>query len=253
MDFHGIGRDEHGEHVHHVTKCIHEHPHYRTDEDAAKAAASAARAQGSQAAAQQGEGQLSLSAWLEKYLSKGKGMLRRFWNGSESAAAGEAGDRSGQEQVLAQISDSKEASGAAGQSADTAVTEGRQMDVSQAVHVSRASQAAAPASRAQAREVSDAAGAQEKSGQEGNLWSRMRVRFKDITGQLAGHLRGNTSKYEAKRPFQAKQKNVREEQPRREVKPGRDAVQIRTYHVEESHLLDSYDRKGEYSKISTKK
>ena len=37
------------------------------------------------------------------------------------------------------------------------------------------------------------------------------------------------------------------------MKPRRDAVEIANYHVEESYLLDSYDRKGGYSKISTKK
>lgn len=252
MDFHGISGGEHSAQAHHITKCMHDHSHYKMEADVSKAAASAAKAQNQQVAEQQGEGQLSLSAWLDNQLGKGRGMLRRFWSGSETGAAGEAGGRTGQEQVLAQISDSKEASDTASQSVDTAVTDGRQMEASQAVHVSRAAQAAAPAAQPRTQEAADVAAAQEDDGQKGNLWSRMRVRFKDITGQLAGHLRGNASKYEARRPFQAKQKNVREE-PRREVKSRRDAVQISTYHVEESYLLDSYDRKGGYSKISTKK
>jgi hypothetical protein len=81
---------------------------------------------------------------------------------------------------------------------------------------------------------------------------RIRVRFKDIAGQLTGHLRGNTSRFQAKKSFQPKQAITREE-PQKTVKPRRDAVEIANYHVEESYLLDSYDRKGGYSKISTKK
>ncbi len=253
MQFHGIGSGEHSAEAHHVTKCMHDHSHFRMESDASKAAASAARAQAQQTAAQQGEGGLSLSAWLDNYLSRGKSLLKGFWNGGGTDAVGQAGERSGQEQVLAQLSESRESGSAAAASAESDIpaTASRQEDQSKVVHVSRAAQAAAPAPQARSQAASEAGAGQESGTQEG-MWRRIRVRFKDIAGQLTGHLRGNTSRFQAKRSFQPKQAITREE-PQKTVKPRRDTVEIAGYHVEESYLLDSYDRKGGYSKISTKK
>lgn len=206
-----------------------------------------------QAAEQQGQGQLSLSAWLDSYLSRGKSLLKGFWSGGGTAVPGEAGNQSGQEQVLAQIGESREAGTTAASGAGSGIPAAAipQADLSQAVHVSRAAQAAVPAAQSPSQEASRDGAGQESGAQEG-MWRRIRVRFKDIAGQLTGHLRGNTSRFQAKKSFQPKQAITREE-PQKTVKPRRDAVEIANYHVEESYLLDSYDRKGGYSKISTKK
>ncbi len=252
MQFHGIEGGEHSAEMHHVTKCMHDHSHFKTEADVSKAA-SAAKSQSMQATEQQGQGQFSLSAWLDSHLSRGKSLLKGFWSGGGTAVPGEAGSQTGQEQVLAQISESAEAGRAAAASAGpgTPAAASPQADLSQAVHVSRAAQAAVPGAQSRAQEASQAGAGQESGAQEG-MWRRIRVRFKDIAGQLTGHLRGNTSRFQAKKSFQPKQAVTREE-PQKTVKPGRDAVEIANYHVEESYLLDSYDRKGGYSKISTKK
>ena len=252
MQFHGIGNEEHSAEAHHVTKCMHDHSHFKTEADMSKAAASMARSQ-SMEAQQQNQGQLSLSAWLDNYLSRGKSLLKGFWSGGSTAVPGEAGNQSGQEQVLAQIGESREAGTTAASGAGSGIPAAAspQADLSQAVHVSRAAQAAVPAAQSPSQEASRDGAGQESGGQEG-MWRRIRVRFKDIAGQLTGHLRGNTSRFQAKKSFQPKQAVTREE-PQKTVKPRRDAVEIANYHVEESYLLDSYDRKGGYSKISTKK
>lgn len=248
MQFHGIGSEEHSAQMHQVTKCIHEHSHDKMG----GAAASAAKNQSVQAPEQQNQGQFSLSAWLDNHLSRGKGLLKGFWNGGGTAAVGEAGERSGQEQVLAQISDSREAGEyPAHRDPDIPTVSAQQPDPSQAVHASRAAQAAAPAAQPREQDAQAAAIARENDGQEG-MWRRIRVRFKDIAGQLTGHLRGNTSRFQARRSFQPKQAITRAE-PEKKDKLRRDAVEIDKYHVEESYLLDSYDRKGGYSKLSTKK
>ncbi len=245
MEFHGIGQEEHGTHTHHVTKCMFDHTHYKKEADISKAA-SAARSQSVPVPEQQNDGPFSLTAWLDNHLSKGKSLLKGFWSGG-TAPAGEIGDRAGRE--LTQLSDSKDVDRSS-QNVGSPGTDRQPADLTQAVHVSRAAQAAAVT--APSREQGAAwSAAGEESGQEGIL-RRMRVRFKDIAGQLAGHLRGNTSRFQAKRSFQEKQAVTRAE-PEKKVKPKRDAVEIDKYHVEESYLLDSYDRKGGYSKISTKK
>lgn len=252
MQFHGIGNGsgEHGAQAHQVTKCMHDHSHYKMEGDVSKAGASAARSQSMEAPGQQNEGQFSLSAWLDNYLSRGKSLLRGFWSGGGTQAPGAAGSQSGQEQVLAQINESREAAeaGPAGPVQSVPAASAHQPDPSQAVHVSRAAQAAAPALQAGGQAAAQAG---ENDGREG-MWRKIKVRFKDIAGHLTGHLRGNTSRFQAKRPFQPKQAVVREE-PEKTARPRRDAVEIDKYHVEESYLLDSYDRKGGYSKLSTKK
>lgn len=234
-----------------MTKCMHDHSHFKREADMSKAAASMARSQGMQAAEQQNQGQLSLSAWLDSYLSRGKSLLKGFWSGGGTAVPGEAGNQSGQEQVLAQIGESREAGAAASAGSGIPAAASPQADLSQSVHVARAAQAAVPAAKSPSQEAFRDGAGQESGAQEG-MWRRIRVRFKDIAGQLTGHLRGNTSRFQAKKSFQPKQAITREE-PQKTVKPRRDAVEIANYHVEESYLLDSYDRKGGYSKISTKK
>ncbi len=252
MQFHGIGNQEHTVQAHHVTNCMYDHTHSKTEAGSKIGAG----AQSQQTAAQQPEGQLSLSAWLDKYLSRGKGLLKGIWNGGESVPVREAGDRTGQEQVLAQINHSRDMDSAGQNTAlpagDNYPKDSSQAQLSQTVHVTRAAQAAASVVQDQSKEASQAVSmAEEKAGQEG-VWRKIRVRFKDIAGQLTGHLRGNTSKFQAKRSFQAKQAITREEASKT-VKTKKDAVEIKKYHVEDSYLLDSYDRKGGYSKISTKK
>ena len=74
----------------------------------------------------------------------------------------------------------------------------------------------------------------------------------NIAGQLAGHLPGNFFRFQGKNSFQSRQGAPKEE-PRPSARRRRDRVELNSYHTEESYLLDSYDRKGEYSRLSTKK
>ena len=98
MQFNGIG-NEHGAEMHHVTNCMHDHSHYRQDMGGAKAAAGNMSAQAVQESRQQAEGQFSLSAWLEKTLGRGKGLLRHIWGTNEPGGAGEPGDKIGRAHV----------------------------------------------------------------------------------------------------------------------------------------------------------
>ena len=248
MQFHGIGREEHSAQAHHVTTCLHDHSHYKMEADVSKAAANAARAQSQQVTQAQGEGQLSLSAWLDNYLSKGKNLLRSIWGSSEVSPVGEAGTRSGQEQVLAQISDSRETDN---RGAVATGQESHQIESLQTVNTVRAAGAAAAVAPPRTQEAYGPAAAQEKVGQEENLWRKIRVRFKDITGHLTGHLKGNAFNAQTRSALPDRKVPVRE--TRKPVRTRKDAVEIDSYRVEESYLLDSYDRTGSYSRLTTKK
>ena len=80
----------------------------------------------------------------------------------------------------------------------------------------------------------------------------MRVRLKGTAGQLAGHLPGNFFNAQTNNSFQAGKERSREDL-RKHSKFRKDELEIDCILTDDSYLLDSYDRKGEYSKLSTKK
>ena len=247
MQFHGIGREEHSAQSHRVTTCMHDHSHFKMETGAARAASASANAQSQQVS--QGEGQFSLSAWLEKRFAKGKGLLRSIWGSSEASQAGEPGDRSGVAQMMAQIGESREADS---RGKNLPGQESLQPDELRTLQAAQVGQAAAAVTGPRAEEASDAAAAREAGGEEENLWRKMKVRFQDITGQLTGRRRQQEARTRARSSVQMDRVRPQEARPRTK-KPDRDALETDSYRVEESYLLDSYDRKGEYSKISTKK
>lgn len=248
MQFHEIGRDGHSAEAHHITTCMHDHSHSKLEGGMSKASWASAKAQ--QVSQNQGEGQISLWAWLEKNLAKGRGLLRSIWGSSQVSQTGEPGDKSGQAQVMAQIGDSREADA---QGRMVSGQESLQPDVFRTLPASHVAQAAAAAPQPRVQEDSQAAAAaQAAGGQEDSLWRKMKVRFQDMTGQLTGHRRRQEARTRTRSSFRMQQERPRE-QPARAKKPRRDALEIDSYRIEESYLLDSYDRKGEYSRISTKK
>lgn len=246
MQFQGIGGEGHDPQIHRVTNCMYDHSAARTSGGAAKAA-SADPAQAQQL--QQGLEGFSLSAWLERYLSGGKNLLRGIWSGGGTSAGG-AGDRAGQAQVLAQMWEDRgtDSAGARRQRADLA------QSPQQAVTPPQAAQAAAAVPAPPVQEATQTAGAQEES-----LWQKARVRFEGIAGQLSGYLRGNAfspqkkNSFRKKNPFRAMEQERPKEESRKAGRAKKDAVEIDSYRVEESYLMDSYDRKGGYSRLSAKK
>lgn len=250
MQFNGIG-NEHGAEMHHVTNCMHDHSHYRQDMGAMKAAAGNMNAQAAQETGQQTEGQFSLSAWLEKTLGNGKSLLRYIWGTNEPTEAGEPGDKTGAAQVLAQVSESRTAD--SGGTSTTGLNI-HQPDMAQTLH---APQVAAAASAVPPRNPQGNpyfAAVEDTGSRQENLWQKVRVKFKDIAGQLAGHLPGKFLNTQTRGSFQAKQERGRpREDLRRRSKFRRDELEIDCVLMDDSYLMDSYDKKGEYSKLSTKK
>lgn len=85
------------------------------------------------------------------------------------------------------------------------------------------------------------------------LVQRIRSRVKGVTGQLAGKLPGRFFRFQAKNSFQARSEQKPEENLRKRSKYRKDELEIDCILTDESYLLDSYDRKGEYSQLTTKK
>ena len=245
MHFDGIGRD-HGREVHHVTNCMHDHAHYRKEESGASSASSGAASQAVPEAPPQPEGQFSLSAWLEKTLGNGKRLLKSIWGSSEAVGDGTRTD--GAQALM----EGREGSAADVAGAGPAGGESHVPDPAGILHpgqVAAASTAVAPPGRVE--ENPYFAPVNEAGGQEKGIWQKIKVKFKDVTGQLTGHLPGNFFNTHNKDSFQAKQEKPKEDL-RKHSKFRGDKLEIDCILTDDSYLLDSYDRKGEYSRLSAK-
>lgn len=245
----GIGTESssHTSDMHHITECMHEHTHFKLEGGAPKAGASGTASQATQASGTQEE--LSLSAFVERMLGRGKRLLKGVWSGSDGTAAGA-------EQVMAQPGDSGR-TGAAG--TDTAGQNGFQQSASHtmAERMPGTAQIAAAATAVQTPQAIESnpyfAAVEDIGGRQNTLWQKIKVKFKDVAGQLTGHLPGRFSgSLQTKNSFHAKQEPPKQDL-RKHSKFRRDEVEIDCVLTDDSYLLDSYDRKGEYSKLSTKK
>ncbi len=90
----------------------------------------------------------------------------------------------------------------------------------------------------------------EDTGRAGqSIREKIRVRFHQLTGQLSG--RFSAKQFSAKNSTHTNQRRSREDL-RKHSRYRKDGVEIDCVLTDDSYLMDSYDRKGEYSTLSTK-
>lgn len=226
MRLNGIGSG-HGSDAHRVTECIHNHGHAQKPGGAGAQGMALGAAQ-LEAEQKQQDAQLSLSVWLDKTLQSGKRLWGRIWGSNVESAAGEAGDRTGAAQTMAQIGPENASSASSSQAAPTQITE-RQiqfnpyfqpLEIKQSTHVLP--------------------------------MQKLRNKVKEVAGILADHLPGKAFHFQTKNGFQAKHQQAKEDL-RRQSRYRTDEMEIDCILTDEEYLLDSYDRKGAYSTLTTKK
>lgn len=253
MQLNGIG-SEHSAEVHHVTTCLHNHGTDFHKAGGAGPLSSGMSMQAVQPAEQEREVQFSLSAWLDRTLGSGKRLLGRIWNGNEIAASGEPGNKLGEAQIMAQIrDDSVTAETGANGSGQTNHQANVPPDIRQTIHTPQI--AAAATAVVQPQSIQDNpyfSTVQDSGNRQETVWQRVRVKFRDMAGRLAGHLPGKFFGAQAGSFFQAKQEKPKEDM-RRHSRFRKDEAEIDCILTDDSYLLDSYDRKGEYSRLSARK
>lgn len=246
MQLNGIGSN-HDSEMHHVTNCMHEHTHYRKQEGASGVGAASMEAQAMEMMQKEQEGELSLAAWLDKMLGNGKRFLHGLWNGS-GTAPGEEGGKADVAQVPLQTGEEN----GARSDISAAGADSRQPDTAH-MHATQVAAASSAVSLPQSLQDNPYFSAvRNAGGQEESLLQKVKVRFKDIAGQLTGHLPGNFFSARNRNSFQAKQEKPKEDLRKHSRFHG-DELEIDCILTDDSYLLDSYDRKGEYSKLSAKK
>ena len=247
MQLGGIG-NEHNSSAHQVTNCIHDHSHAPKYGDAASTAAHSSTQN-----LQSESGQnipFSLSSWLDKTLGNGKRLLQNIWGENSNSNSGEANGNSLNPQIMAQIY----ADNLQNNSGDRSSGQNRQQpDISNPLHTPQIAAAATAITSLEPHHQSSYYATTEEIGMgRESIWQKIRVKFKDIASQLTGHLPGNVFNFQAKNSFQASQEQPKENL-HKQNKMQRDQVDINSHLIEDNYLLDSYDRKGAYSKLSAQK
>lgn len=252
----GIGSG-HGSSAHHVTNCIHDHSSTMKDGGTMGARASAGGANASSGQAVWAKEDFSLSAWLADPIGKAKKLFGRVWNGSSHGTGGVSGKSLTEgERAMAEIAEdllgNTSSSGSAlhGSAGQPSAVQPRAMQPSAAPTVLHNPQIAAAATAVKPQDVMQGnpyfAATESASVQRQTLWQKMKVQFEAATGFLAKKF-----SFSSKNSFQAKQEQPKEDLRKRSRYKG-DNLDVECVLTDDSYLLDSYDRKGEYSRLSAK-
>lgn len=236
MQIGGLG-NSHSTSDHHVTNCIHDHRDAQKDSGAMAMKASAAMEASAAKSELQQEGLFSLSAWLKSTLGNSKGFLLNFWEGGQAVT----GSPEGSSTVISGTEESQAGSQAA-------------------VHTENSGMVPVAASEVQAvmqpNTMSNGSyvSAEATKNQKRTLRQRARDYFRNMSGRSDGKRSQSFSGIQTKKSFfQTKRERPGEEELRRKSRYRRDTVEINVARIEDNYLMDSYDRKGEYSRLTTKK
>lgn len=224
MQLGGIDTD-HSSHTHQVTGCLHEHTTAQKGDALASAAAQAARLKQQE---QQQKTQFSLAELMEKTIEKGRAILRGIWGTSvEEGEAAEDGKAELAQPTLTKAERDVHA-------AEIAGTVGRKT----LEHQTQVNPYFQPVEHTAVPDVTPV--------------QKLRTKIKEAASQLADHLPGRFFGSQGKNSLQTKQEQAKEDL-RKRSRYKKDETEIDCILTDESYLMDSYDRKGEYTQLTTKK
>lgn len=221
MQINGIG-NSHSD-MHHVTNCIHSTQKH-LDGKVGGASAGAANSNMTQTISvtsdQTGES-FSLSSWLQNALSGARRLFGRIWGSSSDTLTGETVAN----QNSAQTQNSAHTLHASQIEAASAVVQPSQNYNNNPYFTT----------------VADTVPTKQ------NVWQKLKVQFHNITGFLTKRFSfGNSSS------FHTGQERPKEDL-RRHSRYREDDMEIDCVLTDDSYLMDSYNKKGEYSKLSGSK
>lgn len=228
MQLGGIG-DHHTSSMHQVTSCLHSHEDSLEGKMKMLTRPGAATQQTLQVHQEQ-PAQLSVYDWMQKLLRSTGQRLLGFWRGNDTAAVGQSGEKAGVSQTMAQMHPAS----------DTNVTNGSdQVKQAQLLQHNPYFSAVAP----------------DPKLVQPSLGQRIKMKCKGVASQLADHLPGRffgRFSFEKKGSFHSRKESTKENL-RKRSKYREDTLEIDCVLTDDSYLLDSYDRKGEYTKLTTRK
>lgn len=241
MQIGGIGNsglNNHGSASHRVTTCLHEHQEKSPQQGAMRISPAS-----SDSVKMTGESQqLSLLDILRDTLAKGKSFMRWLW-GPESGGDAVIGSR--------EILDGTRTQQAG---ADPVVT--LHEDAQHDSHVAVASTMVQQPQTQMGNNPYFTTHSDPGKVKE-NLFQKIRVKFRDAAGQLAKRFGGRlgerlAGRFSGKNSLDSRRQRSKEDL-RRHSRYKDEDMEIDCVLTDDSYLMDSYDRKGEYSKLTTEK
>ncbi len=214
--------------THNVTTCIHTQTHSLEGKAGAAWESASATPQSAETVTQP-QGTFSLSAWLKSTLNAAKTFAQNLWGGGVQETLEEGSKEAYPEKTVLQEPVLEETQDDSGKLHGPQVAAGA-LGVQTPQSLLQQNPYFSPA---------EAVG----SGQA-TLAQKVKIRFQKVSKYLTGQFSG-------KKEFQAKQERPREDL-RRHSRYRQDDLEIDCVLTDDSYLLDSYDRKGEYRKLSAK-
>ena len=203
--------------MHHVTTCVHNHKHVKQEKVGGAAGAKQATAEQLNSAQNAKAEGFSLSNWLQNTLSGARKLLGRIWGVDVTAASGEVNAQKCAE--------------------TTAQLHSSQIEV--------ATSNVQPAQNYNNNPYF-ATITEDRSTQQ-SIAQKVRVRFRGLAGFMAKRFPFSNGG-----AFQTRQERPKEDL-RRHSHYRKDDVEIDCIITDDSYLMDSYNKKGEYSKLSAGK
>lgn len=233
MQINGVGSGgAHNHNMHHVTDCRQEKNVSKKVQTGAASSSHNAMPQSTGQSAQQSSG-FSLSSWWKKLLAVGQKLYIGVWGEAPAGKNADAIKEEGQQnepQVMASLGEDEDG----------------QTDVGTLLNTTNAAEMTGAAVTKPDLHNNPYFSAIEDTGkQKQTTWEKVRVRFHSLMGQLSGRFSGRNS-------FETNQQKPKEDL-RKHSRYRQDNLEIDCILTDDSYLLDSYDRKGEYSKLSPKK
>lgn len=226
MQINGIGSN-HGSDMHNVTNCMHEHG-VSSKKGGASLASQSKTPNQQRNLKQNMENGMSLSDWVKNLLSGAKNLWGKIWGSTENG------------EIPIENSDTIHTDETGLETLATPMSQEAEKHV-----VSQASAIIPPQQNLNNNfyfSTIEDTGRQQETQVE-----RIRVKFQNIAGQLTKHF-----SFSNKDAFQAKQEKSKEDLSRRS-RYRKDDMEIDCVLTDESYLMDSYNKKGEYSTLATDK
>lgn len=226
MQLNGIGSN-HSSDMHNITNCLHDHKVTEKKGGASMSSQSQTASQ-QQISKQSLENNFSLTDWMKNVLDGARNIFGKIWGTQEMA------------DIPVQNNGTDNPLGMGEEVLLTPMSEDANMLKDPGL--SQASAAVQPVQNLVNNPYFSAIG--DTGQKQQTVWQKVRVRFQNIAGYLTKHF-----SFSNRNAFHAKQEKSREDLSRRS-RYRKDDLEIDCVLTDESYLLDSYNKKGEYSTLS---
>ncbi len=244
------------EHTHHVTSMAHDH--VPREKEPLGGLPQRESNGGFGASSETQRSRFSLSEWIADPLKSLRKFALRIWNGGDSGSGVSAGtgerQLTGEEQPLAGALEEVDADAAGGGMSGAADDRGNpqasvQANVQTPSAVLHNPQIAAAATGVPQQNIYNNpyfAAIEDTGRQSQHIWQKMKVRFHSVAGFLTRRF-----SFSGRNSFQAKQEKPKEDL-RRRSRYRSENLDVECVLTDDSYLLDSYDRSGNYRQLSTR-